>query len=115
MILRKSPPVIRRGSVLVWVVVGLSVIVGVLAIGLDGGRMMDERRRAQTAADAAALAAAADLYANYVTNQGSDPSGTAAAAARSVASANGYTNDGVNSTVAVNIPPQSGAFTGKAE
>ena len=40
------------------------MVVGVVALGMDGGRMMEERRRGQATADAAALAAAADLYAN---------------------------------------------------
>jgi hypothetical protein len=35
-------------------------------------------------------------------------------AALSAAAASGYTNDGVNSTVTVNIPPQSGSFAGQA-
>src|SRR5262249_12094520 len=42
-----------------------------------------------------------------------DTTGTAAASARSVASANRFT-DGTNATVTVNIPPTSGNFTGKA-
>src|SRR5437588_730687 len=48
----------RRGNVTVWVVVCSAVILGILALGLDGGRMMEERRATQSAADAAALAAA---------------------------------------------------------
>jgi Flp pilus assembly protein TadG len=104
----------RPGGVTVWVVLGLSVIVGLLAIGMDGGRMMEERRHVQLAADAAALAAAADLYANYSQNQGLDPKLTAKAAAQTAAAANGYSNDGVNSVVTVNVPPQSGTFKGKA-
>jgi uncharacterized membrane protein len=67
----------RRGAVTFWVVVCLGVIVGVVALGMDGGRMMDERRRAQAAADAAALAGAADLYNNYPSNKGADPGGSA--------------------------------------
>jgi hypothetical protein len=105
----------RRGSVLPWVVVSLGVIVAVVALGLDGGRMMDERRHAQATADAAALAAAADLFKNYSQNQGLDPKGTAAAAADQVAAANGYANDGVTSLVVVNSPPQYGPFAGMAD
>jgi hypothetical protein len=101
--------------VTVWLVVCLSVILGILALGLDGGRMMEERRRAQAAADDAALAAAADLYANYRQNSGTDPAGTAQSAALASALANGYTNDGTSSTVTVNIPPQSGTFAGQSE
>src|SRR5438477_456133 len=96
----------RRGSVAVWLVLSLAVIVGVVAIGFDGGRMMEERRRTRAAADAAALAAAADLYANYRLNQGADPGGTATTAALRAAADNGYANDGATSVVTVNIPPQ---------
>jgi hypothetical protein len=91
------------------------VLAGVVAIALDGGRLLEERRRTQTAADAAALAAAADLYANYPANQGADPAGTAQAAALRLAAANGYANDGTASVVTVNIPPQSGAFAGRSD
>jgi hypothetical protein len=98
----------RPGVVLFWLVVSLTVIVGIVALTLDGGRLLDERRNVQSAADAAALAAGADLYANYTTNQGLDPNGTAAAAAQ--AAANGYPA----SDVTVHIPPQSGTFAGKA-
>ena len=104
----------RPGNVAVWVLVCLGVLLGVLALGMDGGRLMEERRRDQSAADAAALAAADDLYLNYQQNQGADPNGTAKTAALASAQANGYANDGVSSTVTVNIPPQSGAFAGQA-
>lgn len=104
----------RTGAVMPFVLLSLAVIVGILALGMDGGRLMDERRRAQATADAAALAAAADLYENYWRERGKDPSGTAAAAAVKLAAANGYANDGITSFVTVNIPPKSGAFAGKA-
>jgi Flp pilus assembly protein TadG len=104
----------RRGTVAIVVAVSLTALLGVLAIALDGGILLTERRGAQSTADAAALAAAADLYNNYTANQGVDVNGTAKQAALSLASANGYTNDGVNSTVTVNIPPLSGSYLGKA-
>jgi hypothetical protein len=85
-------------------------IVGVLAVVIDGGMLMSERRQSQSVADAAALAAAYSLYNNYSTNQGADPNGAAAKEARSIASDNGFANDGTISTVTVNIPPTSGSF-----
>ncbi|WP_020474684.1 pilus assembly protein TadG-related protein [Zavarzinella formosa] len=100
----------RRGAIAVWLLLSLTVIVGVVAINLDGGRLMDERRRAQAAADAAALAAAKDLYSNTKTNHGLDIGGTARAAAIQIAAANGYPA----SAVTVNIPPLTGTFVGKA-
>ena len=105
----------RRATVTVWVVVCLAVIIGIVALGMDGGRMMEERRHAQSAADAAALAAANDLYFNWWQNQGTDPTGSAQAAALASAAANGYVNDGTASVVTVNIPPSSGTFAGQAE
>src|SRR5437016_4747501 len=112
---RLTAPPRRRGSVTAWVVVCLAVIVGIVALGMDGGRMMEERRHAQAAADAAALAAADDLYFNWWQNHGTDPSASAQAAGLASAAANGYANDGTTSTVTVNIPPTSGAFAGQAE
>src|ERR1700731_4600732 len=89
----------RLGTVAVIVAVSLTALLGVLAIGLDGGLLLTERRRAQSTADAAALAAAADLYKNYSTNQGKDPSGTAKQAALNLATPNGYVIHGTNSTL----------------
>ncbi len=105
----------RRGAMAVWIVLALSVIIGVVALGMDGGRMMEERRRAQASADAAALAAGVSFYEDYRLHQGTDPLGTARNKALAVAAANGYANDGVNSVVTVNIPPLSGDFAGRTE
>src|SRR5262249_20852988 len=67
----------------------------------------------QATADAAALAAAVDLYQNYPTNGGVDQNGTARQSALTTAAAMGYPNDGDTSTVTVNVPPQSGPFAGQ--
>jgi len=105
----------RRGTVAVLVALSLTAVVGVAAIAMDGGLLQDESRRAQAAADAAALAAAIDLYNNYQTNAGLDPKPyTGSASALSNAAANGYANDGTRSIVTVNIPPLSGPYAGKA-
>jgi hypothetical protein len=101
----------RRGTVLVHVVICMGVLMAVAAVALDGGLLLDQRRRLQVAADAAALAAAGDLYGNYLSNNGSDPKGTAKASALAVAAAHGYSNDG-SSSVTVNIPPQTSAASG---
>src|SRR5438067_824748 len=98
----------RRGTVAVFVAACLTVLVGILAITLDGGLLLNESRHAQVVADAAALAAATDLMANAPLNGGTDPSGTAKASALTTAAANGYSNDGTTSVVTVNIPPQTG-------
>jgi hypothetical protein len=103
----------RRGNVVVLVALCLVVMFGIVAIALDGGVLLDERRHAQAVADAAALAAAADLFKNYPAYQGLDTAGTATQSARAVAAAQGYTNDGTTSVVTVNIPPLSGTFAGQ--
>jgi hypothetical protein len=104
----------RRGMIVVWLAVILTVLLAIVAIALDGGGLLSERRHAQATADAAALAAACDLFNNYWANNGLDPNGTGAASARATAAANGYTNDTTNSTVTVNIPPLSGDYAGQA-
>jgi hypothetical protein len=100
------PPRRRPGVVAVLVAASLVVILGVAAIALDGGLLINQRRWAQATADAAALAAAADLFENYPANGGQDPQGTARASALALAAANGYGNDGQDSIVTVNISPQ---------
>jgi hypothetical protein len=108
----------RRGAVTVWLLVGLVVIIGIVAIGMDGGRMLDKRRHAQAAADATALAGAASVFQIDITQYG-NASGKKANAAQTAglaqAAANGFNNDGVTSTVTVNYPPSTGAFAGQTD
>jgi hypothetical protein len=94
----------RRGTVAPLTVLNLMLLVGVVAIAVDGGCLLEERRHVQATADAAALAAATDLYTNWNSNQGMDTGGTAKSSALDIASANGYSNDGVTSVVTVNLP-----------
>jgi hypothetical protein len=76
-----------------------------MGLVIDGGMVMTERRRAQSAADAAATATATELS-----------EGATAAAARltglKYADYNGFSNDGTSNTVTVNIPPLSGPHAG---
>ncbi|MEN6449675.1 MAG: pilus assembly protein TadG-related protein [Thermoguttaceae bacterium] len=109
----------RRGTVLVLVTVSLVAILGVLALVLDGGLLRDDHRRVQGACDAAALAAATELFINYPAIVASgysdvDPGGKAAAAALASAAANGYSSGEGQAVVAVDIPPSSGPFVGRA-
>jgi hypothetical protein len=104
----------RQGTVAVIAAVSLVVIVGFTAIALDGGLLQDDRRIAQAAADTSAFAAAEDLFLNWQTNAGLDPSGTAKKKALAIANADGFSNDGTTSTVTVNIPPLSGSHAGAA-
>ena len=104
---------VRRGAIVPFVALSLVAIVGVIAVVIDGGLLRDNRRRVQASADAAALAAAYDLYNNFQRFAGVDTGGTASRSAFATANANGYTNDTTNSVVTVNIPPASGNFVGK--
>jgi hypothetical protein len=86
-------------------VLTLTLLVGMVALAVDGGALLEDRRHVQATADAAALAAAADLYTHYPVNGGADPQGTAAKSALAVAAANGFTDDLVNCVVMVNVSP----------
>jgi hypothetical protein len=97
----------RKGNVVLIVAICLTVLLGFVALALDGGMLLDERRDVQSAADTAALAAAEDLYVNWQTNKGLDPQGTAAKKAAALATANGF------SSIQVNIPPAFGYFVGQ--
>lgn len=110
----KSKTGSRRGATVVLVAVCMAAIVGVIALALDGGVLFDKRRSVQAAADAAALAAADDLWTNYSTFSGVDSNGTARASALATATADGFNNDGSTSIVTVNVPPQTGIAAGKA-
>src|SRR5207237_5645836 len=81
---------------------------------LDGGLLQEDRRRTQAAADAAALAAAENLFSNYPKNSGVDNGNKAQARALAIAAANGFNNDGPTNTVVVNIPPKSGIHANMA-
>lgn len=107
----------RSGTVVVLVSVMLVVIFGVMAVVLDCGVLRESHRRVQGASDAAAMAAATKLFVNYPEIVASnytdrDPDGAGRIAALASAAANGFANDDVRSNVVVNIPPQSGPFTG---
>ena len=57
-------PTFEKGQILPIVVIGLIVVISMTALILDGGSVMVNRRRAQNAADAGALAGAHDLCLN---------------------------------------------------
>jgi hypothetical protein len=108
------------------VVLSLSALVAVMALTLDGGRVFEERRRVQAATDAAALAAAGEVYRDSFIEGGglldllpllprSKPAVDIEKAALNIAARYGYTNDGTNSTVTVHHPPRSGPFAGDRE
>jgi hypothetical protein len=91
----------------------LVALVGLMALTLECGSLMAERRHAQAISDASAIAAACDLTYNFGFNSGLDPQGSAKASALATAASSGYANDGTTSTVTVNIPPLSGDYIGQ--
>jgi Flp pilus assembly protein TadG len=84
MIVRKSRSLTRRGTVAVLVALLMPVIIGVTALGLDGGLLFLQRRQAQSIADAAALAGAYSMY-------GGSTFSTAQSAAIAIGTQNGVT------------------------
>ncbi|MSQ95453.1 MAG: hypothetical protein EXR98_12970 [Gemmataceae bacterium] len=114
----------RRGTVAVLVAVSITLLLGMVALTLDGGLLQDNKRRVQNAADGAAIAAANTIFKNYPTIASTgtaDPGGQAAAAALNSASENGFADNAVGgglppnlaeTSVVVHIPPLSGPFTG---
>jgi hypothetical protein len=97
MVLGKRQPhnLSERGATALLVALSLLLLMGIMAIGLDGGRLYGERRRAHNAADLAALTAA------WTECIGGTESAAVAAGLASAAS-NGFNNDGVTNTVTVN-------------
>ncbi len=84
----------------------LVALLGVVGLVVDGGNLMATRRRAQNAADSAALAGAVALL-----KEGS--AARAQADALSYAQENGFSNSG-GAVVTVNSPPTSGPRAGDA-
>lgn len=100
MILRRSPMTRRTGNVAAMVACMLTVLLGMVGFAIDGGMLLSERRRVQSAADGAAMAAACVFYQNYpsMTDNGGNFSvnsqkTNAKLEARRVANANGYTHN----------------------
>ncbi|KAF0108805.1 MAG: hypothetical protein FD146_691 [Anaerolineaceae bacterium] len=88
----------ETGQALILIVLAIVGLIGLTALAVDGGNAFTDRRHAQSAADAAALAAAlAKVH---------EQNWTSAGMAR--AADNEYTNDGVRSIVTINNPPGAG-------
>jgi hypothetical protein len=95
----------ERGQALILVALAIVGIVGILGLVIDGGNAFNDRRRAQNAADSAALASA------YERIKGGDW----VSAAMAAAAENGYNNDGVTNVVALYSPPRDGPHAGDIE
>ncbi len=85
----------ERGQAMIMIVFSLIGLVGASALAIDGGNAFLDRRRAESAASATALTAALTRI------EGGDWRSVALA----TAAANGYSNNGITSTVELNTPP----------
>ena len=109
----------RSGAVSPLVAMLMVVLCVVISVVLEEGMMLSESRRAQAAADAAAMAGACVLYQNFRTTAGVDSASITAAT--QMAADNGYLNDAATSnpnpgttSVVANNPPSTGYFKGQA-
>ena len=98
----------RRGAMLVFVAISMVVLMGFLAMTLDVGAGNRERRIAQTAADAAAIGGAAELF------HGVTDATQINASAQSEALRNGFNDADGDVTVQVFFPPSTGPHAGNA-
>jgi Flp pilus assembly protein TadG len=94
----------RRGKVLVLVALTLTLLMGMVGLTVDSGLLQTARRQVQNAADAAAMAAAMELF------RGNSLAGATSVATTYVQN-NGLTDAAVSITVQV---PQSGMYRGNA-
>src|SRR5437763_17026538 len=92
----------RPGNVCVLMAFCITILVGVAAVAIDGGAIMDDVQKAQAAADASALAAAEQIYRLWQTGNGLDVGSNAKNAALALAATNGYANDGTDSQITPN-------------
>lgn len=93
----------RAGQTMILLAVCIFVMLGILGLVLDGGRIYFEKRRAQAAADAGALAAAQELRRGYRNME------WVRASAVTDTDLNGYNDE--NSTIQVSVPPSEGSRT----
>lgn len=94
----------RKGMVLIAFAMGAFMLCGFAGLALDVAYLQMWKRKAQTAADAAAQSAAIEL-------KRSGTSLASSSAAQADAAANGFVNN-AGSTVTVQNPPQSGSHQG---
>ncbi len=96
----------QGGNIAIMFALMLPVIVGFIGLGIDVGMWYSERRDMQTATDAAAVSGAIERA--FGATNGEITTNATAEAFR-----NGYTP--ATDTIAVNIPPTSGAFSGDTD
>jgi hypothetical protein len=120
---RPSPPQpgrpSRRGTIVIMFAVLLPVLLGMTGLVIDCGLMMATQRQVQNAADAAAMAAAMDLYRGSTPDQATTTANTFVQQYNGGASAyalvlNG-SYDATAKTSPLNIPPKQGPYAGNIQ
>src|SRR5689334_3306337 len=96
----------KRGQALIVIALVAVGLLGMVGLVIDGGRAFLDKRKAQNAADAAALASA---YARIKQDQ------DMVTAAMSTAAENGYNNDRSSNIVELYSPPKNGPHMGDVE
>ena len=97
----------ENGQALAVFAISITAVLLAAALAFDAGIMFVERRDEQNAADAAAIAGA-----RYLTGLSGSAKSDAEAAARGIATDNGFTNGDGDVLVDVNIPPIHGSHRG---
>ena len=104
----------ERGQALILITLAAIGLVGITGLAIDGSAKFSDRRHAQNAADAAALAGA---LAKANAESAGDDAATVwtelSTAALNRADDNGYDGNLVSNVVEVHSPPISGPYTGK--
>ncbi len=95
----------EKGQAIIIIVFSIIGLFGMAALAIDGGNAYLERRKTQSAADAAALSGAIARI------KGQDWRAAALASANS----NGYDNNGITNTVELNTPPMDGPHANDPE
>src|SRR5215469_10766865 len=93
----------ENGQTLVLTVFCAAVLIGVLGLAVDAGVLFNARRQMQTAADAAAMAGATEMYYNGSAN--------VSAKAYAAAAANGVDHTVTGNNVVVTTSPSLGGAT----
>jgi Flp pilus assembly protein TadG len=96
----------ESGQSLVLAALAMTCLMGFVALAVDIGMMLHEKRLVQIAADSAAIAGASEI--NFTTIDGT----TIDAVAKQDATKNGFTNGSNGATVVINTPPSFGPHAG---
>ncbi|HEX5837617.1 MAG TPA: pilus assembly protein TadG-related protein [Anaerolineales bacterium] len=110
----KTNSFMERGQALILITLAAIGLVGITGLAIDGSAKFSDRRHAQNAADAAALAGAlAKANAESAGDNAATVWAKLSTAALNRADDNGYDGNLVSNVVEVHSPPVSGPYVGK--